>query len=93
MCLGDFFGSAEHEKTVTLVATGVGRTSATSHWAILKAGSYGEGRLFPTYSRPGADPHAGVVWQGRGGIAPLCGFPGAPAHLEPEPRKRQHWYR
>ena len=47
--LKDFFGSAEHEKIVTLVSQRVsdGRVLRLIE-AMLKAGSYGEGRLFPT---------------------------------------------
>ena len=47
--LRDFFGSAEHEKIVTLVSQRVsdGRVLRLIE-TMLKAGSYGEGRLFPT---------------------------------------------
>jgi RNA-directed DNA polymerase len=47
--LKDFFGSAEHEKIVTLVSQRVsdGRVLRLIE-AMLKAGSYGDGRLFPT---------------------------------------------
>src|ERR1700758_1701473 len=47
--LKDFFGSAEHEKIVTLVSQQVsdGRVLRLIT-AMLKAGRYGEGRLFPT---------------------------------------------
>ena len=47
--LKDFFGSAEHEKLLTLVAQRVadGRILRLIR-AMLKAGSYGQGRLFPT---------------------------------------------
>ncbi len=47
--LKDFFGSAEHEKLLTLVSQRVsdGRVLRLIE-ATLKAGSYGEGRLFPT---------------------------------------------
>jgi RNA-directed DNA polymerase len=47
--LKDFFGSAEHEKLLTLVAQRVadGRILRLIQ-AMLKAGSYGRGRLFPT---------------------------------------------
>src|SRR5262252_7473191 len=47
--LRDFFGSAEHEKLLTLVAQRVadGRVLRLIK-ATLKAGSYGQGRLFPT---------------------------------------------
>jgi retron-type reverse transcriptase len=47
--LRDFFGSAEHEKLVALVSQRVsdGRVLRLIE-AMLKAGSYGKGRLFPT---------------------------------------------
>jgi RNA-directed DNA polymerase len=47
--LKDFFGSVEHEKLLTLVARRVsdGRVLRLIE-AMLTAGSYGEGRLFPT---------------------------------------------
>ena len=47
--LKDFFGSAEHEKLLTLVAQRVadGRILRRIE-AMLKAGSYGQGRVFPT---------------------------------------------
>ena len=47
--LKDFFGSAEHEKLLTLVAQRIadGRILRLIR-AMLKAGSYGRGRLFPT---------------------------------------------
>jgi RNA-directed DNA polymerase len=47
--LKDFFGSVEHEKLLKLVAQRVadGRVLRLIR-AMLKAGSYGEGRLFPT---------------------------------------------
>jgi RNA-directed DNA polymerase len=47
--LKDFFGSVDHEKLLTLVAQQVadGRVLRLIE-AILKAGSYGKGRLFPT---------------------------------------------
>ena len=47
--LKDFFGSAEHEKLLTLVAQRIadGRILRLIR-AMLKAGSYGQGRLFPT---------------------------------------------
>lgn len=47
--LRDFFGSAQHEKIVSLVSQQVsdGRVLRLIE-AMLKAGSYGEGRLFPT---------------------------------------------
>jgi group II intron reverse transcriptase/maturase len=57
--LRDFFGSAEHEKIVTLVSQRVsdGRVLRLIE-AMLKAGSYGEGRLFPTTR---GTPQGGVV--------------------------------
>src|SRR5437588_6018185 len=47
--LKDFFGSVEHEKLLTLVAQRIadGRVLRLIE-AMLKAGSYGKGRLFPT---------------------------------------------
>jgi group II intron reverse transcriptase/maturase len=47
--LKDFFGSADHEKLLTLVAQRVadGRVLGLIR-AMLKAGSYGKGRLFPS---------------------------------------------
>jgi RNA-directed DNA polymerase len=47
--LKDFFGSADHEKIVSLVSQRVadGRVLRLIE-AMLKAGSYGEGRMFPT---------------------------------------------
>jgi len=47
--LKDFFGSAEHDKLIALVGERVadGRVLNLIE-AMLKAGSYGEGRLFPT---------------------------------------------
>jgi group II intron reverse transcriptase/maturase len=47
--LKDFFGSADHEKLLTLVAQRIadGRVLRLIR-AMLKAGSYGQGRLFPT---------------------------------------------
>jgi len=47
--LKDFFGSAEHEKLLTLIAQRIadGRILRLIR-AMLKAGSYGRGRLFPT---------------------------------------------
>jgi group II intron reverse transcriptase/maturase len=47
--LRDFFGSADHEKLLTLVAQRVadGRVLRLIQ-AMLKAGSYGRGRLYPT---------------------------------------------
>jgi len=55
----DFFGSAEHEKLLTLVAQRVadGRVLRLIA-AVLKAGSYGQGRLFPTER---GTPQGGVV--------------------------------
>jgi retron-type reverse transcriptase len=47
--LRDFFGSADHEKLLTLVAQRIadGRVRRLIR-AMRKAGSYGRGRLFPT---------------------------------------------
>src|SRR5580700_2330022 len=47
--LKDFFGSVDHEKLLTLVAQRVadGRVLRLIE-AMLKAGSYGKGRLFPS---------------------------------------------
>jgi len=47
--LQEFFGSADHEKLLTLVAQRIadGRVLRLIR-AMLKAGSYGQGRLFPT---------------------------------------------
>jgi RNA-directed DNA polymerase len=47
--LKDFFGSVDHEKLLTLVAQQIadGRVLRLIK-AMLKAGSYGKGRLFPT---------------------------------------------
>src|SRR5215831_1786739 len=57
--LKDFFGSVEHEKLLTLVAQRVadGRVLRLLE-AMLKAGSYGKGRLFPTER---GTPQGGVV--------------------------------
>src|SRR6202140_2777111 len=57
--LKDFFGSVEHEKLLTLVAQRItdGRVLRLIK-AMLKAGSYGEGRLFPTER---GTPQGGVV--------------------------------
>jgi RNA-directed DNA polymerase len=57
--LKDFFGSVEHEKLLTLVAQRIadGRVLRLIE-AMLKAGSYGEGRLFPTER---GTPQGGVV--------------------------------
>ena len=57
--LKDFFGSVDHEKLLTLVAQRVadGRVLRLIE-AMLKAGSYGEGRLFPTER---GTPQGGVV--------------------------------
>ncbi len=57
--LKDFFGSLDHEKLLTLVAQRIadGRVLRLIR-AMLKAGSYGQGRLFPT--ERGA-PQGGVV--------------------------------
>ena len=55
----DFFGSVEHEKLLTLVAQRVadGRVLRLIE-AMLKAGSYGKGQLFPTER---GTPQGGVV--------------------------------
>src|SRR5499427_1960249 len=57
--LKDFFGSAEHEKLLTLIAQRIadGRILRLIR-AMLKAGSYGRGRLFPTER---GTPQGGVV--------------------------------
>src|SRR5947207_3502363 len=57
--LKDFFGSVEHEKLLTLVAQRLadGRVLRLIE-AMLKAGSYGKGRLFPTER---GTPQGGVV--------------------------------
>jgi len=47
--LRDFFGSADHEKLLTLVAQRVADSRVLRLiQAMLKAGSYGRGRLYPT---------------------------------------------
>src|SRR6059058_5208906 len=57
--LKDFFGSVEHEKLLTLVAQRIsdGRVLRLIE-RMLKAGSYGKGRLFPTER---GTPQGGVV--------------------------------
>src|SRR5215467_8908137 len=57
--LRDFFGSVDHEKLLTLVAQRIadGRVLCLIK-AMLKAGSYGRGRLFPTER---GTPQGGVV--------------------------------
>ncbi len=57
--LKDFFGSADHEKLLTLVAQRIadGRVLRLIE-AMLKAGSYGKGRLFPSER---GTPQGGVV--------------------------------
>ena len=57
--LKDFFGSVDHEKLLTLVAQRVadGRVLRLIR-AMLKAGSYGNGQLFPTER---GTPQGGVV--------------------------------
>jgi group II intron reverse transcriptase/maturase len=57
--LKDFFGSLDHEKLLTLVAQRIadGRVLRLIR-ALLKAGSYGKGRLFPTER---GTPQGGVV--------------------------------
>src|SRR6267143_192586 len=57
--LKDFFGSVEHEKLLTLVAQrGADSRVLRLIRAMLKAGSYGKGRLFPTER---GTPQGGVV--------------------------------
>jgi group II intron reverse transcriptase/maturase len=57
--LKDFFGSIDHEKLLTLVAQRIadGRVLRLIK-AMVKAGSYGQGRLFPTER---GTPQGGVV--------------------------------
>jgi RNA-directed DNA polymerase len=57
--LKDFFGSIDHEKLLTLVSQRIadGRVLRLIK-AMLKAGSYGQGRLFPTER---GTPQGGVV--------------------------------
>jgi RNA-directed DNA polymerase len=57
--LKDFFGSVDHERLLTLVAQRIadGRVLRLIE-AMLKAGSYGKGRLFPTER---GTPQGGVV--------------------------------
>ena len=57
--LKDFFGSVDHSKLLTLVAQRIadGRVLRLME-AMLKAGSYGQGRLFPTER---GTPQGGVV--------------------------------
>ena len=57
--LRDFFGSVDHEKLLTLVAQRVadGRVLRLTE-AMLKAGSYGQGQLFPSER---GTPQGGVV--------------------------------
>lgn len=57
--LKDFFGSGEHKKRRTLVTQRVadGRVLRLMQ-AMLKAGSYGKGRLFPSERRT---PQGGVL--------------------------------
>jgi len=57
--LKDFFGSVEHEKLLTLMSQGIadGRVLRLIE-AMLKAGSYDKGRLFPTER---GTPQGGVV--------------------------------
>ena len=57
--LKDFFGSVDHEKLLTLVTQRIadGRVLRLIR-AMLKAGSYGQGRLFPTER---GTPQGGVV--------------------------------
>jgi group II intron reverse transcriptase/maturase len=57
--LRDFFGSVDHEKLLTLVAQRVADSRVLRLIeAMLKAGSYGKGRLFPTER---GTPQGGVV--------------------------------
>jgi group II intron reverse transcriptase/maturase len=57
--LKDFFGSVEHEKLLTLVAQRVADGRVLRHVrAMLKAGSYGKGRLFPSQR---GTPQGGVI--------------------------------
>jgi group II intron reverse transcriptase/maturase len=57
--LKDFFGSVDHEKLLTLVAQRVADSRVLRLIkAMLKAGSYGQGRLFPTER---GTPQGGVV--------------------------------
>ena len=57
--LKDFFGSVDHEKLLTLVAQRVADSRVLRLIkSMLKAGSYGEGRLFPTER---GTPQGGVV--------------------------------
>ena len=57
--LRDFFGSVEHDKLLTLVAQRVadGRVLGLIE-AMLTAGSYGQGRLFPSQR---GTPQGGVI--------------------------------
>ena len=57
--LKDFFGSVDHEKLLTLVAQRVADSRVLRLIrAMLKAGSYGRGRLFPTER---GTPQGGIV--------------------------------
>ena len=57
--LRDFFGSVDHEKLLTLVAQRVADSRVLRLIkAMLKAGSYGKGQLFPTER---GTPQGGVV--------------------------------
>jgi RNA-directed DNA polymerase len=57
--LKDFFGSVEHEKLLTLVAQQIADSRVLDLIrAMLKAGSYGQGQLFPTER---GTPQGGVV--------------------------------
>jgi RNA-directed DNA polymerase len=71
--LRDFFGSADHEKLLTLVAQRVadGRVLRLIE-AMLKAGSYGKGQLFPSER---GTPHR----RDRERLPLLCGAAGKPA--------------
>src|SRR5438045_5809794 len=57
--LKDFFGSVEHEKLLTLVSQRIADSRVLRLiGAMLKAGSYGKGRLFPTER---GTPQGGVM--------------------------------
>jgi hypothetical protein len=71
--LKDFFGSVDHEKLLTLVAQRIADSRVLGLIrAMLKAGSYGQGRLFPT--ERGTPPvgliqSASLLGRGRTGIS------------------------
>jgi group II intron reverse transcriptase/maturase len=57
--LKDFFGSVDHSKLLTLIAQRVSDSRVLRLLeAVMKAGSYGEGRLFPTEQ---GTPQGGVI--------------------------------